>query len=164
MVIPPVTTNQSFSDVIPTLQWDYLYRTNYAHRNLTTAQGCDSIVITAIDIFPSYNIGQVIEGCDQVVFNGTVYTSSTTLGNTFTYQRMRLNCWNTNHCLQFSIYDPKHCRMRQRCYNGNTYNATTGLTEVFTSATGCDSTVYTQIIVESQPTVNQTFLVVTNWC
>ena len=101
---------------------------------LTTAQGCDSIVITAIDIFSFHNIlGQMIEGCDQVVFNGTVYTSSTTLGNTFTSVNGCDSIVGTQIIVYNSVfYDPKRCRMRQRQLQWQYLQCDDGLTiEVF---------------------------------
>ena len=88
-----------------------------------------------------------------MVFNGTVYTSSTTLGNTFT----SVNGCDSIVGTQIIVYNSVSTTQSivgcgSVSYNGNTYNATTGLTEVFTSATGCDSMLYTQIVVESQPT------------
>ena len=110
-----------------------------------SVQGCDSTVSIDLSIFTPIDYVQTVEACETYTWpvNGQVFTSSTNLWLT---TGGAAGC-DTNYNLQLTIHNPTidtetitACNTYTWPVNGSTYTNSTQVTEVYTSAGGCDST------------------------
>src|SRR5207248_551133 len=113
---------------------------------LRTTRGCDSIYkIAAITI---QNISPVTQnssyfGCNSYVYNGTTYTSSTTVRDTLRttrgcdsiYKVAAITIQNISPVTQNSSYFGSNSYV----YNGTTYTSSKALTNSLRTTRGCDS-------------------------
>lgn len=125
---------------------------------LQTMEGCDSLVTTILTVNPVYssNNPQVICQGETFVFNGNTYSSSGSYPNLF----QSINGCDSTVTIQltvnptFTANNPQTiCSGGSYSINGNTYTAAGTYTDIFQSVKGCDSTIVTQLSINS-PVLN----------
>ena len=120
----------------------------------TAANGCDSTVTTELTVMPlSYSTNNV-SLCDgqSIVVDGNTYTTSGIFTNIFTAANGCDSIVTTNLTILPNSYTTNTlsiCNGESHNVGSNSYNSTGNYVDVFTSANGCDSTVFTNLTVLS---------------
>ena len=125
----------------------------------TAANGCDSIVITNLTVNPTYDTTVTVTICDGDSYSvgNSTYTAagsytdvlSTTLGCDSTVTTILT--LNPTYTINQNI---EICEGDTYIIGTSTYSSTGNYTDVFTSISGCDSTIITNLIVN--PTYDTT--------
>jgi hypothetical protein len=121
---------------------------------LQSISGCDSLVTTILTVNPSYSTTNTLSICqgESITVGSSTYTTSGTYTNTF---QTITGCDSTIVTVltvnpTFTVNNPQTiCEGESYTINGNTYTTGGTYTDVFTSASGCDSTVITELTVNS---------------
>jgi gliding motility-associated-like protein len=110
---------------------------------LPAAGGCDSIIITLLQVVTPVNNNQPVNGCDSVVVNGVTYKSNTTVRDT---TKSVLGCDSVFNIRTITINRSKRDTIPACINPGESYTAggasqtTSGYyTDRYTAANGCDS-------------------------
>ena len=119
---------------------------------LTTAEGCDSIVIWYVKENPTYNVILDTIVCDEFVWHDSTYTQSGLISYTYTLATGCDSTINYNVTVNHSVegVDVQIACDSLTWINGITYYESTNLptyTYVGGAANGCDSTVTLQLTV-----------------
>ena len=129
--------------------------------SLLTTDGCDSLIITTLTVFPIYNVNQVASICqgDSILLGGAfqtqagVYTDAyltadgcdSIIITTLTVLPTFTTAEAVSICSGDSIFLQGAFQTQAGIY-----------TDVFTAANGCDSTVITPLTILPTPVINQT--------
>jgi gliding motility-associated-like protein len=125
------------------------------------ANTCDSTVTLALTIKPPATTLHVnLSGCVSVVFEGTTYTTSTELENTYTDAN---GCDSVIRKVHITVKQPvintitaDICRGGSYTFNGAVYSNTGTYVDTFTAANGCDSISRLELTVHELPAVTLT--------
>ncbi|MGV3630979.1 MAG: T9SS type A sorting domain-containing protein [Bacteroidota bacterium] len=125
---------------------------------LQSAAGCDSTVTTELTVLPSFagSNPQVICEGESYSINGNVYTVAGSYADVFQAVNGCDSIVTTQLTVNpvYSITNPQTiCQGDSYVINGNSYSAAGTYTDVFQSIHGCDSTIITQLTVNS-PVLN----------
>jgi hypothetical protein len=124
------------------------------------ANGCDSTVTINLTVLPALagSVTSTICAEESMTINGTVYDASNLTG-TEIFTNIGANGCDSTVTINLNVlpaitstYSPIVCMNESIVINGTTYDIThAGGTEVFTSSTGCDSTVTISLLI---PAIN----------
>lgn len=114
--------------------------------------GCDSLVITDIQIKTPTVSNSTQSGCDSVFYNGTMYYSSTTINDTIAGVSCDSVVYVTNIVVGGNVSSTNTvitCDTSGININGNIYYSDTTVTDTLTGGafTGCDSIVTTTLMI-----------------
>ena len=115
---------------------------------LTTAEGCDSIVVLNLTINQSVEAEMTVDTCDTYTWNGQTYTTT----GDYTYTTTAQNGCDSTITLHLIIYPSYHVDTAAiACdefeWYGNTYTASGDYTYTTTTINGCDSIVTLHLTV-----------------
>ncbi|MDC0204656.1 T9SS type A sorting domain-containing protein [Flavobacteriales bacterium] len=122
---------------------------------LTTINGCDSTITTTLIVNMTSTSSDTIISCDSYTWavDGITYTTS----GTYTDVSITIAGCDSISILNLTIHTSASttnnqivCSGGSYTINGNTYTASGTYTDVFTSSTGCDSTIITNLTILNQ--------------
>lgn len=121
---------------------------------LQAVNGCDSTVTTILTVNQSYSVNnpQIICQGDSYTIGGNTYTTAGSYTNVFQTVNGCDSIVNTQLTVRpvFNTNNPQTiCAGESYTINGNTYTTAGNYTDVFQAVNGCDSTVHTQLTVNS---------------
>jgi gliding motility-associated-like protein len=127
----------------------------------TSANGCDSIVTTILDVITISNTSSTLQGCDSVVYKGVTYRQNTTVFDTLKNSQ---GCITQITAISIVIRTRSQQTVQVCINRGGSYFAggapqtTTGVyQDVFQNSAGCDSIIITELTVVDFDIVNTTF-------
>jgi Secretion system C-terminal sorting domain/Concanavalin A-like lectin/glucanases superfamily len=128
---------------------------------LTSAEGCDSIIITNLTVASLITASQTITLCagQSYTFNGNTYTASGLYSDTLTAVNGCDSIVTTNLTVSPQITLSQiitRCAGQSYTFNGNTYTASGTYSDTLTAANGCDSIVTTNLTVSPLIIISQT--------
>ncbi|MES2780897.1 MAG: IPT/TIG domain-containing protein, partial [Bacteroidota bacterium] len=131
----------------------HTYNTTGLYRDtLHSITGCDSIIVTQLNVNPTYSINNPKTICAGTVyaFNGHLYntagTYSDTLHSVTGCDSIIVTQLNVNPI--YSVNYPKTiCAGKAYSFNGHAYTTTGMYRDTLHSVTGCDSIIVTQLLV-----------------
>jgi hypothetical protein len=125
------------------------------------ADGCDSVVTTNLIVSPVYSITQNLTLCFGET--ATVGTNTYTVSGVYVDELTSINGCDSTITTNLSILPQALssqsvtvCFGESFSVGNNTYTASGTYTDIFTAASGCDSTVTTTLTVLAENIVNQT--------
>ncbi len=125
---------------------------------LHSVTGCDSIIVTLLNVNPTYSVNNPKSICNgtSYAFNGHTYsiagTYSDTLHSVTGCDSIIITQLNVNPI--YSVNNPKSiCSGTSYSLNGHTYSIAGTYSDTLHSVTGCDSIIVTQLTLNAAPTV-----------
>jgi len=145
--IVPVTQTFNFSGCNSVTYNGISFTTSTVlNKTLKSYQGCDSVyVVVNIVVTPIVPVTQTtsLSGCNNVMYNGTNYTSSTVLNQTIKSYQGCDSIYKVVNIVVTPIVPVTQTSTFSGCnsvtYNGTTYNSSTVLNQTLKSVQGCDS-------------------------
>ncbi|MCS6935391.1 MAG: gliding motility-associated C-terminal domain-containing protein [Chitinophagales bacterium] len=128
---------------------------------LSSSSGCDSVVITNLQVISTITLTETYTGCESYNYNGVTYYTSTVLRDT---TRSVLGCDSIYHVVNITIL-PASTFSKAVCiqegesyYVGGTFQTTSGIyRDTLANTNGCDSIIVTELQV-IKPTEQRNYL------
>jgi gliding motility-associated-like protein len=121
---------------------------------LAAVSGCDSVISLHLQVFQAAVQDQYLYGCDSLVYQGTTYTSSVNLTNTILSSLGCDSAISVMHIVIQNVVPVVTNSSLSGCgavvYNGNTYTASTLVSDTTLSFAGCDS-IYNNVTITIYP-------------